>query len=167
MAVLCVMLSVVCLMDYRSTRIPNGMIILIFLYGLGYRYWDAGGGGAAEWLFNCLVVLLFMYPLFKIGAIGAGDVKLLSVTCGCLSKQDISCFLVVSLLIAAMISMIKLCKDGNGLERIRYLCSYLAGVCRTGQWQLYFTNAAEARRAGICLTGPILMSVLLHAGGVY
>ena len=135
MAVLCIMLSMVCISDYRSTRIPNGMIAAIFLYGLGYRCWDTGISGAVEWLFNCVSVLLFLYPLFKIRAVGAGDVKLLSVTCGCLSKQSIACFLVVSLLIAAMISTIKLCKDGRG--------------------------------AKICLTGPILMSLLLHAGGVY
>lgn len=135
MAVLFIMLSMVCITDYRSTRIPNGMILLIFLYGLGYRYWDSGCAGAAEWLLNCVSVLLLLYPLFKIRAVGAGDVKLLSVTCGCLSKQSIACFLVVSLLIAAMISMIKLCKDGRGTT--------------------------------ICLTGPILISLLLHAGGVY
>ena len=167
MAVLCIMLAVVCVVDYRRMRIPNGMILLIFLYGLGIHYRDGGGGGAAEWLFNCIIVLLLTYPLFKIGTVGAGDVKLFSVTCGCLSKQDIACFLVVSLLIAAVISMIKLLREGNVAERFRYLCAYLTGVCREGSWQLYFANVKDARRAGICLAGPVLLSVLLHAGGVY
>ena len=65
MAVLCIMLAVICLVDYCKMRIPNGMILLIFLYGLGYHYRDAGGQGAAEWLFNCTIVLVLTYPLFK------------------------------------------------------------------------------------------------------
>lgn len=167
MAVLCFLLSVVCLTDYRNARISNGMIMIIFLYGLGYRYWDAGGGGLKEYLINSILVLLLLYPLFKIGAFGAGDVKLFSVTAGCLSKQDISCFIVVSLLISAMISLIKICRDRSGRERIRYLCAYVAGVCRTGQWKLYFDNVADSAKAGVHLAGPAFLSILLHIGGAY
>ena len=167
MAVLCIMLAVICLVDYCKMRIPNGMILLIFLYGLGYHYRDTGGQGAAEWLFNCTIVLLLTYPLFKIGTLGAGDVKLFAVTCGCLSRQDIACFLVISLLISAVVSIIKMCKEGYVAERFRYFCAYMRGVCKERCWQLYFTNATEAKKAGVCLSGPILCSVLLHAGGVY
>ena len=167
MAVLCFLLSAVCLSDYRNARIPNGMIAVIFLYGIGYRYWDAGGGGLTEYLFNSIVVLVLLYPLFKIGAFGAGDVKLFSVTAGCLSMQGVPCFMVVSLLISAMISLIKICRDRSGRERMRYLCSYVAGVCRTGQWKLYLDNASDCGRSGVHLAGPVLFSILLHVGGIY
>ena len=167
MAVLCFLLSVVCLTDYRNARIPNGMIIIIFLYGLGYRYWDAGGGGLTEYLINSIFVLLLLYPLFKIGALGAGDVKLFSVTAGCLSMQGVPCFMVVSLLISAMISLIKICKDRCGRERMRYLFSYMANVCRTGQWKLYMDNSKVPGKAGVRLAGPVFLSILLHAGGAY
>lgn len=167
MAVLCFLLSVVCLTDYRNARIPNGMIMIIFLYGLGYRYWDAGGGGLTEYLINSILVLLLLYPLFKIGALGAGDVKLFSVTAGCLSKQGVPCFIVVSLLISAMISLIKICRDRSGRERMRYLCSYVVGVCRTGQWKLYLDNVTDSGKAGIHLAGPVFLSILLHIGGAY
>ena len=167
MAVLCFLLSVVCLTDYRNARIPNGMIMIIFLYGLGYRYRDAGGGGLTEYLVNSILMLLLLYPLFKIGALGAGDVKLFSVTAGCLSKQVVPCFVVVSLLISAMISLIKICRDRSGRERMRYLCSYAAGVCRTGQWKLYLNNVADSGKAGVHLAGPVFLSILLHVGGAY
>lgn len=166
MAVLCIFVAAVCLTDYRRTRIPNRMILLIFLYGLGYRYWDAGGSGAAGFLSNCILVLLLLYPLFKIGAVGAGDVKLFSVTAGCLSRQDIPCFLVSSLLIAALISLIKICRERSGKERFIFLCAYLSDVCRTGHFSLY-PAAAETKRAGVCLAGPVFLSLLLHIGGVY
>ena len=167
MAVLCVMLLAVCLIDYRSTRIPNWLIWLIFLYGLGWHYRDAGGGGLTEALLNCLLVLILLYPLFKVGAVGAGDVKLYSVTAGCLSGQVVPCFLIYSLLIAAIISLLKMILVRNAKERFYYLCMYLVDICRNGRFQLYFENETNKRKASICLSGPIFLSVLLGLGGVY
>lgn len=167
MAVLCVILLVACLMDYRSTRIPNWLIGLIFLYGLGWHYRDAGGGGLAEALLNGLFVLALLYSLFKIGAVGAGDVKLYSVTAGCLSRQEIPCFLIYSLLIAAIISIFKMILVRNAKERFYYFCTYLFDVCRNGKFQLYLVNEAGKKKASICLSGPIFLSVLLRLGGFY
>ena len=167
MAVLFIMLSVICLTDHYRTRIPNSMMALLFLYGLGYRYWDAGGNGIAGYLINCVFVFLLLYPLFKIGTVGAGDVKLFSVTAGYLSRQELPCFLIISLLIAAIISIVKICRERCGRERLVYLCSYLVQVCRTGHWKLYFDNEAEMLKTGVCLSFPVLVSILLHIGGVY
>ena len=167
MAVLCVLLSAVCLMDYHSHRIPNRLILVILLYGLGYRYWDTGGGGLAAYLLIGTAVFLLMYPLFKIGVIGAGDVKLFSVTAGYLSWQKSFCFLFISLLIAAMISICKLVKERSGRERCQYLGSYLIQVGTAGHFKMYFDDCTQARKAGICLAGPVLISLLLHMGGAY
>lgn len=167
MAGLCLLLSTVCLSDYRNARIPNRMILLIFLYGIGYRYWDSGGRGAAAYLVSGAAVLLLLYPLFKIGAAGAGDVKLISSTAGYLSGREISRFLIVSLLIAAVISIFKLIKERSARERFGYLCSYFADVIRTGHFKLYLRDRTEAKKAGIRMAGPVLLSLLLHMGGVY
>ena len=161
------MLLAVCLIDYRSTRIPNLLIGVIFLYGVGWHYRDAGGSGLLSALFNCFFVLLLLYPLFKIGAVGAGDVKLYSVTAGCLSRQDIPCFLIYSLLIAAIFSIVKVILVKNAKERFFYLCTYLLDIFRTGEFRLYFANETGKKKAGICLSGPIFLSILLRLGGVY
>lgn len=123
--------------------------------------------GLTDYIKTDVIVLLLLYPLFKIGAIGAGDVKLFAVTAGYLSGKAVICFLTYSLLIAGLFSIIKLLKEQNGLERIYYSCSYMAEVLRTGKWRLYFRNAAEKRQAGICLSGPVFLSILLYLGGVY
>lgn len=167
MVVLCGFLAVICLFDYRHARIPNWIVLMILFYGLGYRYWDAGGDGVRAFLLSCLIVLLCFYPLFKIGTIGAGDVKLYAAAAGYLSGQTLVYFLFYSLLIAAVISIFRILKERSGRERIGYLCSYLADILRTGQWQLYYKNCLEGQNRGICLSGPILFSILLHLGGVY
>lgn len=167
MAVLCVTLSAACYSDYREHRIPNWLTGIIFLYGMLFRYWDAGGAGIINFLQNCLTLLLIMYPLFKIGMVGAGDVKLFTTVSGYLSGYVLIWFLFYSLLIAAVISILKICKERSVKERFRYLCAYLADVCHTGQWRLYPVDRDGAKRTGICLAGPVLASVLLHLGGIY
>lgn len=167
MAALSLLLFAACLSDYRSARIPNGLIIMIFMAGCGIRLRDMGGWGLKEYLAGCLPVLLLFYPLFKIGTVGAGDVKILSVTAGFLSGKAILGFLFYSMLIAAIFSVIKMIKERNGKERFLYLCSYLASVAAAGKWKLYLQNEMEQKNAGIRLSGPVLLSVLLHWGGAY
>ena len=108
-----------------------------------------------------------LYPFFKLGALGAGDVKLLGICAGFLQYDKILHFLFFSLLAAAIFAMIKLIREQNARERLAYLREYLADVARSGKWSLYIENEREARKIGIALAGPILVSVFLHIGGVY
>jgi hypothetical protein len=70
------------------------------------------------------------------------------------------------MLIAAIISILKLSKNRNWKERFCYFCAYLSHCLSGGKWELYTTDDIRTK-SGICLSGPILASVLLHLGGVY
>lgn len=112
-------------------------------------------------------MIFLLYPFFKLGALGAGDVKLLGICAGFLQYDKILHFLFFSLLAAAIFSLVKLIREQSAGERLAYLGAYLVDVARSGQWSLYIENEREARRAGVALAGPILISVFLHMGGVY
>lgn len=171
MATLCVMLFAVCLSDYRSARIPNMLLAGMVLWGLCYRCcgMESAGmwAGLQAYLSGSLPVFLLLYPLFKIGTVGAGDVKLFAAVAGYLSGCRVYCFLFYSLLISAIFSLLKLIKEKSARERFRYFLSYLSEVAVRGQWALYLENEKDKRKAGICLSGPVLLSVLLYLGGVY
>lgn len=167
MAVSCILLLWACIVDYRKGRIPNGIIIFLLLWGAGCEYGAGGTEAVARYALKGVLMLLLLYPLFKTGMLGAGDVKLYAVTMGYFSGYDMFLFLFVSLLFAAIISLGKIILEGNGRERLYYLLSYMAEVVRTGKWRLYMENAAEKKKAGICLSGPIFASLLLYLGGVY
>ena len=107
------------------------------------------------------------YPLFKINTLGAGDVKLLSVTAGCLTRQVFWNFLLWSLLNAAIISLIKILKERNLKERMACLCFYVIDMLKTGQIKRYPAEKTGKNRGKICLAVPVLVSVLMHVGGVY
>lgn len=185
MAALCVLLLCACVYDYRARRIPNWLIVLLFLGAVAMKMTEASDGvegdligseggvnpvllaGLLGMCMQMLGVLALFYGFFKIGALGAGDVKLLSVCAGFLPAPKILVFLFLSLFIAALFSLYRFLREQNIRERMQYLWEYLRDVMRSGAWQLYMENEDERRKNGICLSGPILCSVLLYLGGAY
>ncbi len=138
LAALCVFLMAACRYDYRERRIPNYLIIWTAAVGAAWRFWNERLPGPLWYLGQAVLVMAALYPFFQIGGLGAGDVKLLGVAAGYLPAEKILAFLFCSLLVAAMISVVKMWKRGG----------------RRG-------------KGGICLSGPVLVSVLLFLGGVY
>ena len=167
MAALCILLTAACGYDYRRKKIPNFLIAFMAVIGVGWRFWESGIYGALSYFGETVLIMSLLYPFFKIGSIGAGDVKLLGVSAGYLPFSKILIFLFISLLISAMFSLLKMWKESNIRERLRYLTAYLADVAKSGRWKLYLENETEKRAVGICLSGPVLMSILLYLGGVY
>ena len=156
-----------CGYDYKDKRIPNYLMMWMALLGVGWRFWDEGASGVLFYLGQAVLIMAFLYPFFKIGCFGAGDVKLLGVTAGYLPAEKILTFLMCSMLIAAVISLVKMWKEDSFSERMRYLAGYLTAIAKSGSWQLYMDDRKERQSAGICLSGPVLISVLLYLGGVY
>lgn len=138
----------------------------MLLIGL-WQKWRLANGTGVTYVLSILLMIFLLYPFFKLGALGAGDVKLLGICAGFLQYDKILQFLFFSLLAAAIFSLIKLIRERSAGERLSYLGSYLLDVARSGQWSLYIANEREARRTGVALAGPILVSVFLYMGGVY
>lgn len=167
LAVLCFLLLVACCCDYSRGRIPNLLLLGILALGMGEIFWNGNWMDMLYFLMKNCAVMFFLYPFFKIGTVGAGDVKLIGICAGFFPGNRIIFFLFFSMLASAMISLIKLYKENNAKERFLYLGEYITDVMRTGNIRLYLKNEKERKAAGICLSGPVLFSVLLHWGGVY
>ena len=76
LAALCVFLTAACGYDYRDKRIPNHLLIWMAILGVGWRFRNQGVPGALSYLGQAALIVAFLYPFFKIGCLGAGDVKL-------------------------------------------------------------------------------------------
>ncbi|MDR2044728.1 MAG: A24 family peptidase [Clostridium sp.] len=166
MAVLSLFLLAVCVSDYSRKRIPNVWLLLLFAAGILYRWRNGGYAGVGGYFSHCLFLFLLLYPLFQLGTIGAGDVKLFAVTAGYLPGRAVLPFLFSSLLLAGIFSILKLRTIRNLRARFRYLGSYLAQTARTGKWTLYIPPTDEKGKTGVCLSGPVLISILLHISGI-
>ncbi len=71
--------------DFRSRRIPNGLILAGWLLGIGLWLGYRGLRGLGVWLWGALLVGAAGLVVWYLGGIGAGDVKLLSAMGGILS----------------------------------------------------------------------------------
>lgn len=135
--------------------------------GMIVRCRGSGIGGAAAFLAGALPVMVFLYPFFKIGALGAGDIKLFGVTAGFLPLQKIWVFSFVSLLIAALFSLVKLIRKKCFRERLRVFFFYLKDIAESGSVSPYPLSGEERKKFTIPLAGSVALSVLLFLGGAY
>ena len=106
--------------------------------------------------------------------IGGGDVKLLGISSGFFGGRSALYFVFFSLLVSAVFSLIKMLARRQFAERFRFLGNYLKNIYRnleSGEkgkcLELYMTDRNEKVRCGIAMSGPVLISALLHLGGVY
>lgn len=162
MAVFGVMLTAACGFDYCRRKIPNQLILILLLYGVAFRLRQDGAVGVLEYLGGMAVLIALLYPLYKIGTLGAGDVKLFGVAAGYLPFRKIFLFLFFSLLVAAVFSVIKMFVKRNFRERLSVFAGYVKMVAG-GIVTAYPATKADT----ICLSGPVLLSVLLCLGGAY
>lgn len=167
MALLCVLLAAACCFDYRYKKIPNYLIAATIVLGIFWRFRQGGAWEVLSCMGEAVLVMCLLYPLFKIGAVGAGDVKLLGAAAGYFPFKKVLVFLFLSLLIAAVVSLVKMVKKRYFLERIEYFLDYLRDVVESGRIKLYLQNEQDRGAVGICLSGPVLVSVLLYMGGIY
>lgn len=158
-------------MDFRFSRIYNGWIVLGILLGLLLRMIGNGGHGIYDAAAAMLLSFCILYPIYKIGALGAGDVKLFVMIGSFVSAGRAFQFIVVSFIIAAVFSIIKMKSEGNFGERMRYFLSYMTDVLYSGQWKLYGENlkqdSEKYRKNKIHFALPICISVMLGLGGMF
>lgn len=166
MAVLCALFLIVCYYDYHQKRIPNRLILLILLNGLIYRFGKHGIMGILLFVGQSILIFLLFYIFFRIGALGAGDIKLLALTAGYLHFEKILPFLMVSMLISAVISLILLFHESRFLNCMRNLLEYVVSWCVRSERKIY-PGISDGKSLTVCMSGPVFFSLLLYLGGVY
>ena len=100
--------------DVRFRKIPNILILILAIFQTLYVLVSKfalntpllSGSLIVEKIFAAAAVFLFLYPFFKIGGLGAGDVKLLTLTV--LSVKEPLIFLMIVFSIGALFSVITL-----------------------------------------------------------
>lgn len=166
--VLLLLLLLAALADLKTDRIPNGFLITGIAAGMAGSLWQ--GLSPVRSVVSLLLAFLLLYPLFRIGALGAGDVKVFMMIGSFLGVKELLAVLVLAFMIGAVCSLVKLLAEHNGKERMLYFLSYIMEVVRTRQWKIYGENMAQDyeryRRNKIHFTIPVLFSVALRIGGM-
>lgn len=156
------------LADLKTDRIPNGFIIVGMTIGLAGSH--SFGPGISHSVVSMFLAFLLLYPLFKIGTLGAGDIKTLVMTGSFLAVREFMTVLAAAFVVGAVFSVGKLLAERNGRERMRCLLSYVTETVRSRQWRLYGEELREEkgayRRNKIHFTVPVLFGAALRIGGL-
>lgn len=116
------------------------------------------------------LAFLLMYSLFKIGTLGAGDIKVLIMTGSFLAVKEFIAVLLTIFVVAAAMSVGKLLVERNGRERLICLLSYASAVAKSRRWELYGEDLRQDNEAyhsnKIHFTIAVLLGTALRIGGL-
>lgn len=130
---LLILLTCAAMIDLRCRRIPNWLTFTILAAGLTRAVFD---GGLPEGMISVTVGFLLILPLYLLGAIGAGDVKLMTAVGAWFLARDI----VGIFLLTAVISFVLVVSQASCSGKLRHLLQ------NTG---VLVGSALAARRVGV------------------
>jgi prepilin peptidase CpaA len=79
LAILIVLVAAATVVDIREHRIPNKIVLAGVLLGCGFHMLAPSGQGPAFTLAGLAVGMTALFPFYAMGAMGAGDVKLMGM----------------------------------------------------------------------------------------
>lgn len=157
-------------MDFKYDRIPNVLIAIGLCAGFLFRFVGSGFTGISSAVAVILISFCLLYPVYRLGGLGGGDVKLFLMTGSFFTVHMQIRIMIYSFITGALISILKVISEKNFRERMKYLFSYLIDVMLTGQWKLYGENlnldSDENKRNKIHFALPIYFGVMLGLGGM-
>lgn len=118
--------------DMRWKKIPN---LLIMAGGIGclmVRFQLQGVNGIKMALFSLMFTILVFFPIFLMGGIGAGDIKLFAIIAAMHGMERLLWVLVVLFVIAGGCGIRILIRQGVLCKRMEEFLNYAIGRCRAG-----------------------------------
>ena len=113
-----------CVLDLSRGRIPNGLCVAGWMISLLLHVMEEGSTGVRIWLTGgCLSFVIYLL-FYILKAVGAGDVKLLSVVGSFLGGKAATFLSVSALTAGAVISLIHLIRCRRLISHLRYLADY-------------------------------------------
>lgn len=169
MKILIGVFCIIVFMDWRYYRIPNICIATGIAAGLIMTYLSHSFGGMLQAIGVAGIIFAVFYPFYRIGALGAGDVKLF-IMMGChgihMGMDGLIHYMLVTMVIAAAVSITKMLAYTESRERLYYLVMYLRKAAITGAMDSYQIDKTQ-KRCVIRLSIPAFISLLLMCAGVY
>lgn len=120
-----------------------------------------------------LFPLVVLFPLYRLGVIGAGDIKLFSMVGFYFPFMKLVYCIFTAFVLGAFFSVVSMVYYRNFSERMTYLFSYLKECIGMGQLQYYYLDSMENQisksmddKSKIHFAIPIFISVLFQVGGI-
>jgi prepilin peptidase CpaA len=153
-------------MDLKYYRIPNKLIIFGIVSGLIYSVYNYSYHSLFQSLLCMAVIFVAFFPFYILGGLGAGDIKLFLMT-GCFIRNgSLLNFILVTMIIGAVISVVKMIAFKESRQRLVYLGRYVRRAALNGTVERYEIDRTN-RKAVIRMAIPAFVSLILMCVGVY
>lgn len=131
--------------DVLAGRVANRLIAAGLVTGLVFQVTEHGVYGIYYFLGNISVPVVLFYLLFQMRALGAGDIKLFSMTGSILTIGKLFQCMAYSFLAAGVFAAFLLAADYNRRRTLAYAAEYLLDVLCTKKLKPYTVLDEEAR----------------------
>jgi prepilin peptidase CpaA len=165
--VLVAVVLVAAIMDLRSRRVPNALTVPAFAIALSIRA-PMGFSPVLDGLLAAGIALALALPVFALGGLGGGDVKLLTAVGAFLGVERLWGALFVAVLVGGVLAIISVLRRGKAAETLANLYILIKGLVRKGSYTGWKGEEGDApltiRSAGV-VTRPF--AVAIAAGAIY
>lgn len=110
---LLILMSVAAVIDWRSRRLPNWLNLVILVAGVGLSAQGATGIGLGAALAGAAIGFVLLFPAFALGALGGGDVKLLTAVGAWTGPLGVLIVLVLTTVLGAVLSVAQAAQAGK------------------------------------------------------
>jgi prepilin peptidase CpaA len=171
--VLIVLLVTAALFDYRTHRIPNWLVLSGALFGLGYNMvFPPTIHAGLLWPLAGLAVGFFVFlPLYMLGTMGAGDVKLMAMVGAFIGPYDMVWTLIYTLIAGGILSIVYVLATGTAGRLFRnvrdiFLLNFLNLMSHTApDLRMDEHGSAGKMPYGIAIACGTLGYLILHPFG--
>ena len=94
--------------DMTQTRISNRLIIMGLIVGFCFRVITEGSIGIIIFVVNVFIPVIFLFLLFQMRALGAGDIKLFSMLGAFISTKQLIRLMVAAFFVGALLGICKI-----------------------------------------------------------
>lgn len=148
--------------DLKTFKIPNFLVAIGFFAALAARIGLADSGGLADGVLGLIVAFVLLLPIYLVGQIGSGDVKLAGVAGVFLGASNFAFFMIYTILIAGVLSVFYILmahhQKGSHYPRERY-GQMLRLFWTSGRLSYIPPVRGEAMAERLPLAVPIALSV--------
>ncbi|MGB8452779.1 MAG: A24 family peptidase [Anaerocolumna sp.] len=145
----CLLLLAV-IMDLKSYKISNYLIIFGLISGILFNFYEYGWASVSNSFFGILLPILLLFSLFIIKALGAGDIKLFSVVGSFYGITYVFKSIVAAFIIGAAMSLIYLIKYRLVFYRLHHLATYIQFIIsiypRQGVFEKNIVQSSELNK---------------------